>query len=137
MEPTEQACFLSAFVRHAQMWLDEHPGRDPAVLININGGWCPVLAGIEETGEHRNAVKIDCVQPDVAIRFVIQESKSRIGSVVSGLWVDREPAFSALDDAQMAFANVREYPLDRSYRVVQRTYFGAEAEGKYVEEVVL
>jgi hypothetical protein len=59
MDPIEEACSLSAFVRHAQVWLAEHPGVDPVMLIKVSGDWCPVRAGIEETGEHRNAVKID------------------------------------------------------------------------------
>ena len=125
--PTNQACVLSSLVCHAQHWLDEHPGSDPAVLVNINGAWCPVFAGIEETGDHRNAVKIDYLE--AAVRYATQ---GRHGDD----WVDVE-TFGTLDEAQMAFASVGKYPMDRSYRIVKRTYFGAAAEGKYTEEVVL
>lgn len=61
-DATKEACQLSAFIRHLQIWQTDHPDQDPFVLIQIGGAWLPVRAGVSETGEHDNAVAIECLE---------------------------------------------------------------------------
>ncbi len=57
-DPRTEAVQLSAFIEHFKDWQRQHPGKDPYVLIAVNGYVHPVRGGVKES-DRENAIQVE------------------------------------------------------------------------------